>query len=268
MDGVESNQYAISDAGTLAYIPGVFAGSLEADEGRTLVWVDRNGREESIPVPPRSYSYARVSPDGTELALMVVGENAGIYTWSIGSGPLRRFPERTGVDQYPVWIDDREIAFLYTNDDSQGIYRHSLDSGVVELIADGSTMADGLDVYPISMFPEADSIAVSVLTDSFSELGLLSLDGTYEAIDQRRGQVSLNQPEISPDGTHIAHQAIPEGILVREFPDVDSTSIEIGVGVRPAWSRDGTELYFQNGVTISLWPWKPNRVLYTARPRP
>ena len=48
--------YGVSDEGTLVYLR---AGT--APE-RTLVWVDRAGREEAIGVPPGGYRYPRISP--------------------------------------------------------------------------------------------------------------------------------------------------------------------------------------------------------------
>ena len=36
---------------------------------RALTWVDRNGREAPIRAPARSYTYPRLSPDGSRLAV-------------------------------------------------------------------------------------------------------------------------------------------------------------------------------------------------------
>ena len=56
---------AISNSGTLIFVPGR-AGA--TTQGRTLVWVDRNGKEEPIAAEANSYMYPRISPDGTRLA--------------------------------------------------------------------------------------------------------------------------------------------------------------------------------------------------------
>ena len=55
-------QYAVSDSGTLVYIPGteIAASSVQ----RTLVWVDRNGKEEPLAAPLNAYSNPQISPDG------------------------------------------------------------------------------------------------------------------------------------------------------------------------------------------------------------
>ena len=52
--------------GTLVYADA--QGSLATD-ARTLVWVDRAGKEEPVAAPPRAYLQPRLSPDGTRVAL-------------------------------------------------------------------------------------------------------------------------------------------------------------------------------------------------------
>ncbi len=56
---------AMSANGTLVYP----AGGSGALVSRSLVWVDRQGREETIPAPLRPYRYPRLSPDGTRVAV-------------------------------------------------------------------------------------------------------------------------------------------------------------------------------------------------------
>ena len=61
--------FDVAADGTLAYVdaPGARGG------GRTLVWVDRQGREEPLGAPPRPYFHPRVSPDGTRVAVAIPG---------------------------------------------------------------------------------------------------------------------------------------------------------------------------------------------------
>ena len=62
--------FDISATGDLAYIPGQAVGG-----ARTLFWVDRSGRAEQLPLPPRSYLHPRLSPDATRLAIEVEGSD-------------------------------------------------------------------------------------------------------------------------------------------------------------------------------------------------
>ena len=57
-------EFSLSRQGTLVYVRGGGGGS-----DRSLVWVDRRGREEPIrAAPTRAYIYPRISPDGTRVA--------------------------------------------------------------------------------------------------------------------------------------------------------------------------------------------------------
>ena len=75
----EGLRFAVSDSGTLAYISGVTSGLPQ----RTLVLVDREGREESINVPTRAYLNARLSPDGTRMAVDIRDEETRIWMWEV-----------------------------------------------------------------------------------------------------------------------------------------------------------------------------------------
>ena len=77
----------VAGDGTLAYVSGGSGGDRRA---RTLVWVDRQGRETPIPVPPRAYFLPRLSPDGTRIAVMC--KRSGNRHLGLGSGPHDAHP--------------------------------------------------------------------------------------------------------------------------------------------------------------------------------
>lgn len=51
--------FAVSRNGTIIYLPGSFQSAK-----RSLVWVDREGREEALRVEPRYYGRPLISPEG------------------------------------------------------------------------------------------------------------------------------------------------------------------------------------------------------------
>ena len=79
--------------GTLVYVRG-------SATPRRPVWVDREGREESIKGPNAQYQYLspRLSPDGRRLA----------------------FHDITGSGEYDVWIQDLERGTVEQTDDGSG----------------------------------------------------------------------------------------------------------------------------------------------------
>src|SRR5262249_18714731 len=65
-------QYAISKEGSLVYIPG---GSTTEVAARSLALVDRNGKVQSLGVPPRPYSHPRIAPDGKRIVVSTDDDN-------------------------------------------------------------------------------------------------------------------------------------------------------------------------------------------------
>ena len=86
--------YGVSEQGTLVYVTREEAQS----RLRSLVWVDRQGREEPLAAPPRSYLYPRLSPDGTRLAISMEDQQADIWVWDLARNTLTRITFNPGAD--------------------------------------------------------------------------------------------------------------------------------------------------------------------------
>jgi Tol biopolymer transport system component len=106
-----AGEFGVARDGTLVYVD-VTAGSQSA-RARTLVWVDRAGKEERIALPTRSYEAPHISPDGKQLALAITDQESDIWVWDlVRAGDLRRLTFDPGVDTFPVWTpDSRRIVF-------------------------------------------------------------------------------------------------------------------------------------------------------------
>ena len=72
MGNIRSVDYAIAEDGTLAYVPLVAGRPL-----RSLVWVDRKGREQVVTKDKQHYLCPRISPDGKRVAITIVKEANG-----------------------------------------------------------------------------------------------------------------------------------------------------------------------------------------------
>ena len=75
----------VAGDGTLAYVSGSVEGT-----PRTLVWVDRQGRETPIPAPPRPYLLPALSPDGTRVAVFANDQEHDLWLWDLGRTTLTR----------------------------------------------------------------------------------------------------------------------------------------------------------------------------------
>jgi eukaryotic-like serine/threonine-protein kinase len=99
---------AVTQTGMLVFLP---AGS-DAVTLRSLVWVDRQGHETPIPAPPRPYQSARLSPDGTRVAVNIRDQENDIWVWTFAGETLTRVTFDPGLDLAPVWMPDgRRIVF-------------------------------------------------------------------------------------------------------------------------------------------------------------
>ena len=72
-------EFSLSANGSLLYAVGDAAGSAS----RSLVWVDRMGNEEALPIEPSAYIYPRLSPDGTRVALDDRTAENDVWVWDL-----------------------------------------------------------------------------------------------------------------------------------------------------------------------------------------
>ena len=80
-----------------------------AEIGLSFVWVDRNGREESLGAPPGNYSFPRIAPDGTR----VVVDDQDLWVWSFARETMTRLTFEPGGHGFPVWTPDSQ-RIVYT----------------------------------------------------------------------------------------------------------------------------------------------------------
>lgn len=239
-------QYAFSSDGTLAYVPAPGGGQ----QLRTLVWADRQGREEPIGAAARAYVYARLSPDGTRVALDVQDDNRDIWVWDLRRQTLTRLTTDPALDRMPVWTrDGRRIIFGSDREGSNSLFWQS---------ADGSVSAERLltqspegGLFPFSVSPDGSRLLLrDTLPATGTDIFSLSLDGSRRLEPLVQTPFIDSTAEISPDGRWLAYQSDSSGrmeIYVRPFPDVSAgqSTVSTAGGVEPLWRPDGHELFYR-----------------------
>ena len=239
--------FGISSSGFLVYSPGSMAAGVQ----RTMVWVDREGKEEPIPAPPRAYAYVRLSPDGSRVAMDVRDQENDIWAWDLVRRNLTRLTTDAGNDIFPVWTPDgARIIFGSDRASAGGIYWQPADgSGSAERLLEGQRQQS-----PNAITPDGKQLLFREAPSS----GPTSADVNALHLDDRRARPLLHttfnemNAELSPDGRWVAYQSNESGqqeIYVRPFPNVDSGrwTVSTGGGTRPLWSRDGRELFYLAG---------------------
>ena len=230
--------FSVSDSGALVYVSGSY------QEDRTLVWVDREGREEALAAEPRAYTYPRISPDGGRLALDVRDQEHDIWIWDFARETLARLTFAPGRDVYPVWTPDgRQMAFGSNRGGQFKLYWKAVDgTGAVERLTESENPQS-----PTAFTPDGKQLVFNEINGQNQDLGVLFLEGSSEPL--LATEFAERHGDISPGGRWLAYQSNASGqdeIYVRPFPNVEDGQwlISHGGGTRPLWSPDGRELFY------------------------
>ena len=120
--------FTVSNDGTLVYLSG------GSGERSTLVWMHRDGRREPLPTEALPYSFARVSPDGTRIAVEITGQDGvDIHIGDLARGVLTRLTSSPLHGRFPLWTPDSQSVVFYSDAGGGGLY---------SMAADGTRLAE------------------------------------------------------------------------------------------------------------------------------
>jgi serine/threonine-protein kinase len=271
--GFHAAQFAVSLDGTLAYVP---SASFTAAP-RTLVWVDRRGREEAIAAAPHSYSHPRLDRDGTRLALEIQDDrqNWDIWVWDFVRGTLKKLTSSPTINRNPIWTPDgQRIIFVSNRTGVNNLFWQAANgTGTAEpLIEDKRTM-----ILPHAMSPDGNHLVLRggdgrggsdlMILDVRNGRGVQPLAPVGEPRRLVATPAEEHNAEISPNGQWLAYQSNRSGVFevyVRPFPDVESGEwlVSTAGGTEPLWAHDSRELFYRGPkgavmrVSIAPGSWK------------
>jgi hypothetical protein len=253
--------FDVSASGDLAYISGICEGG-----ARTLVWVDRSGKTEALPVAAKSYLHPRLSPDDRRLAIEVEGPNHDLYVYDFDRGVLANITN-DGISHWPVWSPDgNQIAYRSGPMAKWRLWRVPVDRSrpPQQLSATGFSQSaeswspDGRVIVYTAAGP---GVAPSIMT--------MRLDGNHQPEAFGSEKAPEGSPKFSPDGRWLAYCSNESGrpqVYVQEFPGPGpKIQISNDGGTDPVWKRKGGELFYRSGdsmiaVEVSTAPtFRPGR---------
>jgi serine/threonine-protein kinase len=260
-----SGFYAVSSDGTLVYVPGT-AGSGGTRPKKSLLWVDRQGNTEPLPLRPDDYTMARISPDGTKVAL-VVGSTLpatdplpDIYIFDLETENLTQLTFDALADDGPVWSRDGSRIFFrtYRENGTGTVYAIPAEGGTEEFLARSPT---GENPLPWAISPDDGTLLlVDAVTLQDVNLATIAIGNSEETTPLLDLVEQLTEPSLSPDGRWMVYHEFgevgggPEGaeVNIRPFPDVRQQRRPVAPGVHPRFSADGSEIFFFDGGGLSV----------------
>jgi serine/threonine-protein kinase len=237
-----SAHFALSARGDLAYVPGGTEGA-----NRSLVWVDRSGKEEPLALKPASYLYPRLSPDGLSMAVEIEGPNHDFYFYDFARMVLSKVTT-DGMSHNPVWSrDGKRLAYRSWQVGGMTMWAMNADrSGTPERLDPNGTRQSPVSFSPDGRFLTFDQKDVETDEDAW----ILPIGGG-EAKPIARTKSGEGGAKFSPDGRWVAYSSDESGkpeIYVQPFPGLGpKVQISNDGGTDPVWRRLGGELYYRAG---------------------
>jgi eukaryotic-like serine/threonine-protein kinase len=245
-------QFATATNGALVYVP---KDAVDGGLVRTLVWVDRQGREEPINAPARRYVDPRLSPDGTRVALEIESD---IWILDLSDLRLTRLTADPTFELAAIWTPDgRHVIFSSGRSgrstlDPLNLFRQAANrSGTMERLTDAAAARQ----VPYAVTPDGSALIFREhSTDPSADPGdimLMSMDGRRESKPLVQTKFREMNAELSPDGRWLAYQSNESGrdqIYVRPFPHVSAGKWQVSSsgGMRPLWARNSRELFYES----------------------
>lgn len=264
------SQFAVSDEGTLVYIPG----TVFHEEAR-LDWIGAEGRPTHALEERQAFADPQLSADGSKLSVIVRRRVYVAYVHDLARGSSERLTFDYDVSAGAISPDGERFVYGSNREGAHGVWLKSLRDGSERRLGAGGApflhqfawSADGRHIA----FSRADS------DRSQHHIWIISLDaatGERRLSDSPAAEIF---PSFSPNGKWIAYAEGDEDgyrIYLRSFPEGGvKRQITAQAATEPRWSIDGKTLYYRTGdeiraVSVSPEDGKtlgPARVVYAGR---
>jgi serine/threonine-protein kinase len=236
-------QYGLSATGSLVYVPG-----RAVEEQRSLVWVSRNGTEQTLAATPHRYVNPRFSPDGRQLAVSIAGQGVQIWLYDLARDTLTRLTFDGNYSSAAAWTPDgKRVAFGSNKEGAVNIFWELADgSGGLERL----TTSENLNL-PSSFSHDGRMLAYSeVSSTTGSDVWVLQLSD-HRTQPLLRTEFNEGGPAFSPDGHWLAYISDESGrneVYAQPYPGPGGKyQISTEGGTEPVWNPKGKELFYRSG---------------------
>lgn len=215
-----------------------------------LVLVDREGTAQRTIISRQAglESEVSLSPDGTQIAVTIRGDDEDIWVYEVADGSRRRVVFGEGLQASPVWAPDgRSLAYATGDQFDRRPFLRDLNLAT-------DTSLSSLTGRDFSFNADQSFVAFSFQTAQLDwNVGYANLStGESGAITETLA--SERMPALSPDGRYIAYQSDESGrmeVYLEPFPEGEGRwRVSESGGEQPFWSAGGTGLYFRAGAAL------------------
>jgi Tol biopolymer transport system component len=247
VDGVRTSSlpnsqadYAISESGTLVYLPG-------RKLQRRLVWVDRGGGVSALSIPPGDYIYPASSPAG-DLIAVNVHHKAGRDIWIGDPARGTLSPLTSDGDAFvSLWSPDaKSLVFTSSESGQYNLFRKGLDGSRPKRLTESrhaqratSWSLDGR----LLLFNDIDPT-------TRLDVWVLPLEGDPRPFPVVKTAANESSATFSPDGKWLAYQSDESGrfeVYVQAYPSGERHQASNQGGTHPSWNSNGRELFYLAG---------------------
>ena len=245
--------YAVSDSGTLVYLPGPVNTGGPAE--LTIALFDRAGKAEPLPVKAGPYSEPRMSPDGRRIAFGYSdARDTSIWVYDLVAGGSAQRLTFGGHDRFPVWSSDSQrVIFQSDREGDLGLFWQRADGvGTAERL---TQPGKGVALVPQSASPDGKVLLVDQTADA--KTALMTFAFKDKSMTPFGAIVSTHTTGaiFSPDGRRVAYTMREPGagtdvLYTQPFPATGAKvqiSTNAETGHHPVWSSDSKELYYNPG---------------------
>jgi len=235
-------QFAISNSGRLAYVPGEPMG----DDVR-LVLADREGQRTELVGTNTLHRHPRFSPDGKRFIVVAIGKNrGGVWAAELSSMDLQRLTSESNVS---VWSQDGSRIFSFNSmEQGNNIFWKTVDGGREEIL-----LTDEPDFLQVVTDIGADGTLAYDRRSNTEGIDswIVSTSGDVSPEPFLEGPDNDTGVRFSPDQKYavfVSDRSKRFEVYVTTYPDKERTwQISSDGGSQPVWSADGSELFFRSG---------------------
>lgn len=248
---LEALQYAVSESGTLAYVP---AGVDRI--ARRLVWADTLGHIEPVAESPTNAYTPRLGPEGRRVIFQRRPEQE-LWLLDLGRGTPRRLTEAGTSVFWHVWTPRGDgIVFNADLGESEWLNLYLARLGG----ADPPERLLDLPSHqqPQDWTPDGRELVYTQVGDPGTGVDIWALrvsapDATRAVLAPRpvlRTRADEFHPAVSPDGRWLAYASDVSGrweVYLASYPEPGpSLQVSTEGGSEPRWAPDGQTLYYRS----------------------